>query len=64
VLPDMQKFKNDYEQQEPLVPQLEHEAPKSNPDVILKPTSRKSTLTGFAFSMNSLFIRYLNPSIS
>ncbi len=50
-----------------LVPQPEHSdaaAPKSTPQLSVKPISVKSTLTGWTFSKNSLFTIYLKPSIS
>lgn len=52
------------EQHELVVPQLEHPAPKSMPDVILNPNWLKSTLIGFDFSINTLSTTYLNPSTS
>jgi hypothetical protein len=55
---------NQVEQQEPVVPQLEQPDVKSIPQSTLKPLTRKSTLIGSAFIMNSLSTTYLKPSIS
>ncbi len=52
------------EQQEPVVPQLEHPDVKSIPQSTLKPLTRKSTLIGLTFSKKSLSTMYLKPSIS